>query len=368
MRPLANRVGKTEASGIRKVFDLAAALKNPVNLSIGQPHFDVPEPLKAKAAAAIQAGRNAYTPTQGGAEFRAALKAGPLKGYGDKQILVSSAVSGGLLLAFMALLDAGDEILIPDPYFVMYKQVALMLDAKPVCYDTYPDWKVDVNKIEALVTPRTKAILVGSPSNPTGFVYSRKELEDIADLVRRKDLIAISDEIYQYYCYDEPFISLASLCPENTLILGGLSKSHAMTGWRVGYAAGPEELVQAMTKFQQFSFVCAPSPFQVAAADALSYDMSAEIGEYRNKRDRIYNGLVEAGYELVKPGGAFYVFPKAPWGTGAEFVEACIKNNLLVIPGNCFSDKDTHFRIAFAAKDETIEQGLEILRKLVRKP
>ncbi len=368
MRPLAKRVGKTEASGIRKVFDLGATLKNPVNLSIGQPHFDVPEPLKAKAAEAIYLGKNAYTPTQGSAELRAALQAGPLAGYQNSQILITSAVSGGLLLSFMALLDAGDEILIPDPYFVMYKQLALMLDAKPVFYDTYPDWKLDAAKIEKLITPRTKAILVCSPSNPTGAVYSREELAALATVIKKHDLIAISDEIYEYYCYDAPFASLREFCRDNTLALGGFSKSHAMTGWRVGWAAGPEELIQAMTKFQQFSFVCAPAPFQAAAVFAVEYDMSAEVADYRKKRDFLYNGLIEAGYEVVKPMGSLYAFPKAPWGTGMEFVETCIKNNLLAIPGNCFSEQDTHFRLVFAAADETLAKGVEILKKLVEKP
>jgi len=368
MRPLAHRVDATEASGIRKIFDLAASLKNPVNLSIGQPHFDVPDALKARAAEAMRDGKNAYSPTQGRPDLRAALKAGPLAGYGEKEILVTSAVSGGLMLSFMALLDAGDEILIPDPYFVMYKQLALMFEAKPVFYDTYPDWKLNVDKIAALITPRTKAIVIASPSNPTGVVYTRQELEQVAVLLRKHDIIAISDEIYESYCYDSPFVSIREVAHEHTVVLGGFSKSHAMTGWRVGWAAGPEALIQAMTKFQQFSFVCAPAPFQVAAAHAIEHDMSTEMKDYSRKRDLLYNGLIDAGYEVNKPGGSLYVFPKVPWGTGATFVEECIKNNLLVIPGNCFSERDTHFRAVFAARDETILQGLEILKKLAKKP
>lgn len=364
MRNLAQRVAATEASGIRRIFDLAANLKNPINLSIGQPDFDVPDPLKEKAIEAIKCGKNAYTQTQGGPELRAKLLAGPLKGYGEKEVLVAGAVSGGLLLSYMALLNAGDEILIPDPYFVMYKQLALMFDAKPVFYDCYPDWRLDPGRIEKLITPRTKAILVSSPSNPTGAVYSREELEAVASLARKHDLIAIADEIYEYYCYDEPFVRLRDLCPGHTLTLGGFSKSHAMTGWRIGWAAGPEELVQAMTKFQQFSFVCAPAPFQYAAAAAIDFDMSGPMAEYRRKRDIICDGLLEAGYEVVKPGGAFYVFPKAPWGTGTEFVEACLESNLLVIPGGCFSERDTNFRIAYTATEDAIRQGLEVLRKL----
>ncbi len=364
MTKLSRRVAKTEASGIRRIFDLAANLKNPVNLSIGQPDFDVPEPLKDQAIAAIKAGRNAYTQTQGGPELRSKLLAGPLKGYGEKEILVAGAVSGGLLLSYMALLDAGDEILVPDPYFVMYKQLAFMFDAKPVFYDCYPDWRLDAGKVEKLVTPRTKAILIASPANPTGSVYSREEMAALAKVADKHGLVVISDEIYEYYSYDAPMVRMRDLYRERTLTLGGFSKSHAMTGWRVGWAAGPEDLIQAMTKFQQFSFVCAPTPFQLAAAAAVDYPMDGYMAVYKAKRDLVYNGLVEAGYEVTKPGGAFYIFPKLPWGGGTEFVEECVKNNLLVIPGNCFSERDTHFRIAYTAKDETILKGLEILRKL----
>ncbi len=367
MRELAQRVAATEASGIRRIFDLAANLKNPIDLSIGQPDFDVPDAVKSVAIDAIQRGKNAYTQTQGGPELRTKLLEGPLKGYQPNQLLIANAVSGGLLLSYMALLNPGDEILIPAPYFVMYKQLALMFGAKPVVYDTYPDFKLDAAAIDKLITPRTKAIIVGSPSNPTGSVYSRDELAALAEVVKKHDIIAIADEIYEFFCYDGPFVPMRELAPEHTLTVGGWSKSHAMTGWRMGWAAGPAELIQAMTKFQQFSFVCAPAPFQIAAAAALDFDMTGPIQAYKKKRDLIYNGLIDAGYEVVKPQGAFYIFPKAPWGTGGEFVEECIKNNLLVIPGNCFSEKDTHFRIAYPAKDETIVKGLEVLKKLRNK-
>ncbi|MCD8139864.1 MAG: aminotransferase class I/II-fold pyridoxal phosphate-dependent enzyme [Planctomycetaceae bacterium] len=367
MRNLAQRVANTEASGIRRIFDLAANLANPVDLSIGQPDFDVPDPLKEKAAEAMRAGKNAYTPTQGGRELRSKLLAGPFKGYGESQLLVTGAVSGGLLLSYMALLNAGDEILIPDPYFVMYKQLAYMLDAVPVVYDTYPEWRLDAAKIDALVTPRTKAIVLGSPSNPTGVVYSGAELRALAEVVKKHDLIVIADDIYEFYCYDGPLARIRDFCPEHTLSLGGFSKSHAMTGWRVGWAVGPEALIQAMTKFQQFSFVCAPTPLQIAAAAAIDFDMSDAIATYKVKRDIVYQGLVDAGYDLVKPGGAFYIFAKTPWGTGTEFVEECIRNNLLVIPGGCFSDRDTHFRIAYCNTDDVLRQGVDILASLKNK-
>lgn len=368
MNRLADRIATIEASGIRRIFDLAANLAHPVNLSIGQPDFDVPDELKDKAVEAIRRGHNAYTQTQGGPELRSALLGGPLQGYSDKEVLVTGAVSGGLLLSYMVLLNPGDEILVPDPYFVMYKQLAVMCDAKPVFYDTYPDWRLDVGRIESLITPRTKAAVVGSPANPTGMVYTRPELEALSAVLRKNGVLAISDEIYESYCYDAPFASLRDVCRENTLALGGFSKSHAMTGWRVGWAAGPADLIEAMTKLQQFSFVCAPSPFQIAAAAALSCDMGRHMAAYKRKRDLLYAGLVDAGYEVEKPAGAFYAFPKVPWGTAAEFAEVCVRNNLLVIPGDCFSERDTHFRVVFAARDETIAAGVDILGRLRTRP
>lgn len=360
---LASRVSATEISGIRKVFDLAAKLDHPVNLSIGQPDFPVPEAVKEAACRAIRADRNAYTQTQGGPELRQAILQHLGGRYREEELLITSAVSGGLLLSFLALLDPGDEILIPDPYFVMYKQIAKMLGARPIYLNTYPRWKIDPEEISCLVTPRTKALVLASPANPTGAVYGREELEALAQVLRKHGILAISDEIYDLFCYDAPFVSLAEVY-EHTLVLRGFSKSHAMTGWRVGYAAGPAELIAAMTKFQQFTFVCAPSPFQIAAVTALTTDMSNYREAYRRKRDRIVAGLREAGYEVEKPGGAFYVFPKVPWGEDTTFVEACIRNNLLVIPGSVFSEKKTHFRIAYAASDETIEAGIAILAKL----
>lgn len=365
---LAARAAATDISGIRKVFDLAAGLKNPINLSIGQPHFDVPENIKESACGAIRDGHNAYTPTQGRADLLAAIHETLGNRYQPGELIITSAVSGGLNLAFLALLDPGDEILIPEPYFVMYKQLALMLGARPVYYNTYPDFKLPLHYIESLITTKTKAIVVGSPSNPTGAVYSAQELKDLADVLRRRGVIAITDEIYDLFCYDQEFASIADYYQDHTILLKGFSKSHAMTGWRLGYAAGPKEIIQTMAKFQQFTFVCAPAMAQVAGLHALKTDMTPFVAEYRKKRDLIYNGLLERGYKVNKPGGAFYIFPEVPWGTDEEFVAKCIENSLLVIPGSVFSEQHTHFRISYAASDETIMRGLEVLGKLAVKP
>lgn len=366
-RDLAARVSAMEVSGVRKVFDLAAQIENPINLSIGQPHFDVPPAAKAAAIEAIQAGKNAYTRTQGGPELRAALGAALApRGFTPEEILVVSGVSGGLLLAFLALLDPGDEVLTPDPYFVSYKQLALLCGGRPVFVDTYPDFRLDAEKVAAAITPRTKALVLSSPANPTGVVYTEQELRDLAAVAAAHDLLVISDEIYQDFAYDGPPFSIASAHAQ-TLVLGGFSKSHAMTGWRLGWAAGPQPLIAAMTKLQQFTYVCAPSMAQLAGAAVLGHPLTDHINDYRRKRDRICAGLRDAGYEVETPGGAFYIFPRVPWGDDMAFVEAAIGEGLLIIPGSVFSEKRTHLRLSYAAEDETIDRGLEVLARLARR-
>ncbi len=364
---LSERVKRIDASGIRKVFDLAATMKNPINLSIGQPDFDVPEPVKEAAIAAIRAGHNRYTVTQGIPELHAAIRAmlKATRGFEPEATLITSAVSGGLTLAFLAAVNPGDEVIIPDPYFVIYKHLATLCGAKPVFLDTYPDFRLRRERLAPLITERTKMVVVNSPCNPTGSVYSPDELRMVADLVRGRDIVVVSDESYEAFVYDGAHVSMASVCPQ-TLLLSGYSKTWAMTGWRLGYAAGPGELIAAMTKLQQYTFVCAPAPVQRAGIVALGVDTSRQIAAHARKRNLLWEGLRAAGYEAVRPQGAFYFFPKVPWGTDMEFVEAAIRNNLLIIPGSVFSERNTHFRVAYPVADATIERGLEVLRRLAR--
>jgi aspartate aminotransferase/aminotransferase len=196
-------------------------------------------------------------------------------------------------------------------------------------------------------------------------VYSEKRIKALAEIAAKNDVVILTDEIYEKFCYEGRCASIAAYY-DKVLLLRGFSKPYAMTGWRLGYAAAGEllkDVIEEMTKIQQYTFVCAPTPFQKAAIAALDYDVSDFVDEYRIKRDLIYEGLKDK-FELVKPGGAFYAFVKAPGGKGTEFVERAIKNNVLIIPGNVFSEKDTHFRISYATSDEKIRQGVEILRKL----
>ena len=364
MSPISQRSKRIDSSGIRKVFDLARSLKDPVNLSIGQPDFDVPDAVKQAGIQAIQDGYNGYTPTQGLPVLREKMQAAVDAEYDhdDRQVFVSSGTSGGLVLAMQALVDPGDEVILFDPFFVMYEPLIQLVDGVPVLIDTYPNFKIDIGKVEAAITDKTKLIILNSPSNPTGYVPSQEEVDALGKLCLEKGIVLISDEIYRHFDYDGDFHSPAHVNP-NTIVIDGFSKSHAMTGWRLGMVHGPAEIISTMLKVQQYSFVCAPQPAQWAGMEAMDVDIAPYVDTYRTKRDRIVDAL-SGKYEIVKPGGAFYVFPKAPWGTGSEFVAKAIENNLLIIPGNIFSESDTHFRISYAASDDIIERGIEILLQL----
>jgi len=363
---IAERMAHFDSSGIRKVFDLAAGLKNPINLSIGQPDFDVPPAIQQAAIEAITHGRNGYSPTQGAAGLRDKLQARVDAQYGhnNRRVFVTSGTSGGLMLAVLAIVNPGDEVIVFDPYFVVYPSLVEMANGRMVLLDTYPNFRVDLDRLEAAITPRTKAIIFASPANPTGVTATTADIRAIAELAARRNVALISDEIYNEFQYDEPFVSPAKF-NDQTIVVDGFSKSYAMTGWRVGFAHGPAEIIHEMAKLQQYTFVCAPQPFQWAGAAALDVDMKPYIDTYRKKRDRIIAGLKD-DFEITQPGGAFYVFPKVPNGDATKFVERAIARELLVIPGKIFSRHDTHIRISYAATDETIDRGIEILRELAR--
>ncbi len=362
---LAQRMDRIDSSGIRKVFALAAHMKNPCNLSIGQPDFDLPVELQEAAFKAIQAGHNRYTQTGGidALKDKVREKLANKKGISTDGILITSGTSGGLMLAFMALFDPGDEVIVPEPYFVMYKHLLNLIGAVPVYVDLYPDFRLTADRIRPHLTEKTRAILVNSPANPTGQVSTREELEGIASLAREKDLLVISDEIYNLFVYDDTFVSMGSVY-ENTLVLGGFSKTYGMTGWRLGYAVGDLELIASMEELQQYSFVCAPSVAQHMGVVALDLDMTVHWEAYRRKRDIIYNGLKD-DFDVPKPGGAFYMFPAAPGGDGDAFCSRALEKDLLVVPGSVFSERRTHFRISFAATDDTLRRGVEILKRMV---
>jgi aspartate aminotransferase/aminotransferase len=269
------------------------------------------------------------------------------------------------MLALSVLVNPGDEVIVFNPWFVMYKHLNTLIGGKTVEIDTYPDFRIDLDKVRDAITPRTKAILVNSPSNPTGYVATAAEMEGLARLAAEQDIPLISDEIYKSFCYDRPFVSPAKW-NDQTIVIDGFSKSHSMTGLRLGWCHGPQRVIQQMLKLQQFTFVCAPHPVQYAGLAAWDFDISDRVADYKRKRDFVVSELKNQ-YELHGAGGAFYLFPRAPWGTGSEFVAEAIQNNLLIIPGNVFSPSDTHFRISYAAENRTLERGCEVLRKIARR-
>lgn len=389
-RLISARSRSIDASGIRKAFDLARTIKNPINLSIGQPDFPVPEAMKRAAINAIETDQNGYTVTQGVEPLRQRIArhlAWDLgwSGTGDEGgpgLMISSGTSGSLLLAMLAILDPGDEIVIPDPYFVMYPHVAKMCGGKAVLCDTYPDFRMTAERVEPLINERTKAVLFNSPSNPCGTVPSRRDCEELLDLCRRKGVLLISDEIYDEFAYPEAMTDTATAEPkapripsparlpgasEDVLLIRGFGKTFGCTGWRMGYAAGPKGLIEQLLKLQQYTFVCAPSIAQWGCIDALDVDMSQHIDEYRRRRDLLIEKL-GAHTEITVPGGAFYAFPKVPERLGmtaTQFCELAIKERVIIIPGSIFSARDTHFRVSYATKPEMLEEGLDILARLL---
>jgi aspartate aminotransferase/aminotransferase len=365
-RFIADHVGRIGSSGIRRVFDLGATLKDPIDLSIGQPDFHVPEPVKRAMIRAIETDHNGYTVTRGIPQLREGILAALRTEFDwTPDVFVTSGVSGGLLLSLMACVNPGDEVLMGDPTFVSYRHLVRMVHGVPVSVSLYDDFQLHPERFARAVTPRTKAVIVSSPGNPTGVVFREADVAAMAELARTHDLLLISDEIYCCLAYDGPVPSPARFAPERTILLRGFGKSHAMTGLRIGYAAGPAEIITEMAKLQQYTYVCAPHPVQYGALTALDTGVSAHVADYRAKRDLVCREL-DGPFEFVRPSGGFYVFPKSPpkFPLASAFVEEAIKRNVLIIPGDAFSNRDTHFRISYAVPNEKIIAGCAILRSL----
>ncbi|NQW47632.1 MAG: pyridoxal phosphate-dependent aminotransferase [Planctomycetes bacterium] len=362
---ISKRAGAFDSSGIRKVFDLAARLEDPINLSIGQPDFEMPPAAREAAKAAIDAGRNGYTPTQGISLLRDRLEAQVRRELGQprRQLCLTSGSSGALVLVLMSLIDPGDEVIIFEPAFVMYRPLVEFLGGRCVVIDTAPDFRIDLDRVAAAISPATRAILLNTPANPTGVVADAGTVRDLASLAESRGVTLISDELYRTYCYDAEFASPA-LHSESVVVIDGFSKSHAMTGWRVGWVHGPQAVVDACTMLQQYTFVCAPQVGQWAALAALDCPMDLPLAECRRKRDTLMAGL-RGHYQFVQPGGAFYLYPEAPGGSGKAFAERAVEQEkLLVVPGSVFGAADSHFRIAYTVTDQMLERGIAALQRL----
>ena len=361
---ISDRLRNIKPSGVRRIFDLARHMKNPINLSIGEPDFDIPEPLKEEGIEWIRRGFNKYTPTQGIPELTEKIVSHlKKKGVHFEEVMVTAGVTGGLLLTSLALINPGDEVIIPDPYFVMFEYQVLLMGGIPIFVDTYPDFRLREEEFAKKISKKTKFIIINSPNNPTGAIYPIDDLMMVVRIARERDLLVLSDDIYDNFVFDAPSCPCIGQLYEKTLTLGGFSKSWAMTGWRLGYAAGPREIIQQMITLQQYTFSSVNSFAQKAAVKALDYNVEDYIQGYKRKREIIYEGLKEK-FRVQKPQGAFYIFPEVPGGNGEAFVERAIHENLFIIPGSVFSKRNTHVRISFAASDETLLKGIEVLNRI----
>jgi aspartate aminotransferase/aminotransferase len=362
---VSRRASAFDSSGIRKAFDLAARLDDPINLAIGQPDFAMPVAACEAAKAAIDAGKSGYTQTQGIPQLRERLEGAVRDELGQpgRKLCVTSGSSGALVLVLMAMIDPGDEVILFEPAFVMYRPLVEFLGGTCVIVDTSPSFSIDVERVAAAITPRTKAILLNTPSNPTGFVAPLETVRDLARLAEQTGVTLISDELYRSYCYDEPFHSPAAHS-DAIVVIDGFSKSHAMTGWRVGWVHGPAEIIDACTMLQQYTFVCAPQIGQWGAIAAIDAPMDVPLSECKRKRDKLMAGIA-GHYSFVKPGGAFYLYPEAPGGSGKRFAEiAAEQEKLIVVPGSVFGAADTHFRVAYTVSDRTLDRGIAALIRL----
>ncbi|MFP3853303.1 MAG: pyridoxal phosphate-dependent aminotransferase [Anaerolineales bacterium] len=380
---ISHRVASTPPSGIRRFFDIAATMDDVISLGIGEPDFVTPDPILEAGVASLQHGHTHYTSNSGMLELRQALAHHLKELYSveydpDSEILATVGVSEALYLALAAILDPGDEVIIPTPCFVSYQPEVLFAGGTPVVLETkFEDqFQVTADAVEELVTPHTKAILIGYPNNPTGAVLSREKAQDLADLAERHDLLVISDEIYDRLVYGgHKHVCFASLegAHRHTITLGGFSKNYAMTGWRIGYAAAPTPLLAAMRKVHQYTIMSAPTTSQMAAIAALEQGEQAVqdmVAQYDRRRRLIVDGLNELGLETFEPLGAFYAFPSiVSSGLDDEsFAQLLLEEEkVAVVPGNAFGARGDFVRCSYATAYEKIEQALDRIYRFMRR-
>ncbi|HNS50165.1 MAG TPA: aminotransferase class I/II-fold pyridoxal phosphate-dependent enzyme [Anaerolineae bacterium] len=380
---VAKKIQGVPPSGIRRFFDIAATMDDVISLGIGEPDFTTPPAVIQAGIASLEAGETHYTSNSGIAELRVALAEHLERLYGlhydpDKELLVTVGVSEALYLAFAATVDHGDEVIVPQPCFVAYNPEVVLAGGVPVNVRTrvQDDFQVLASDVEEALTPRTKAILLGYPNNPTGAVMTRERLLDIARLAEKHDLLVISDEIYDRLVYGVEHTCFATLprMRERTILLGGFSKAYAMTGWRIGYAAAPAEVLGAMRKVHQYTIMSAPTTAQFGALEALKSGEQA-VQEMRARYDRrrrlIVDGLNAIGLPCFEPKGAFYAFPSiaATGMTDEEFSERLIREERVAcVPGSAFGACGAgHVRCSYATAYDKIEQALERMARFARR-
>ncbi len=382
---LAARVRAVPPSGLRRFFDIAATMDDVISLSIGEPNFVTPEVILQAGIASLQRGQTQYTSNSGVYALRAALADYLYRLYGvaydpETEILITVGSSEALYLAATAILDPGDEVIIPQPSYVAYPAEVVFTGATPVPVVTRfaEGFRVTPTALAAAITPRTKALLLGYPCNPTGATLDREALLAIAGVVERHDLLVISDEIYDRLTYNGPHTCFSSLpgMKARTILLGGLSKSHAMTGWRLGWVCAPADLLAGMRKIHQYTIMSAPTPAQMAAIAALTDPRAEEAVEamrqsYDRRRRLLVAGLRSLGLPTLEPEGAFYAFPSiAPSGMDdTAFAETLLQEeHVAVIPGSAFGAGGAgHVRCCYAAAEEKIAIALERMARFLRR-
>ncbi len=382
-RYLAERVATLKPSGIRKFFDIVATMKDVISLGIGEPDFTTPDSILQAGIRSLQSGQTHYTSNSGTLDLRRALSDHLNRLYGisydsKDELVISVGVSEALYLALTALLNPGEEVIIPTPCFVAYQAEVILAGGVPVEIPSRMEnqFEPDPTEIEAAITPRTKAILLGYPNNPTGAVASRQVLTKIVEIAEKFDLMIISDEIYDQLVYGLPHVCVAALpgARQRTLLLGGFSKDYAMTGWRVGYAAGPEEFIQALLRIHQYTIMCAPTTAQDAALEALLHGqvyVDEMVAEYDRRRKLIVGGLNELGLTTFEPLGAFYAFPniRASGMDEDTFAQKLLEEErVAVIPGSAFGAGGEGFvRCSYATAYEKIEQALHRMERFMQR-
>ncbi|MHB8101673.1 MAG: pyridoxal phosphate-dependent aminotransferase [Methanosarcina sp.] len=361
-------VAKIDTSGIRKIFEAAGS--DAINLGLGQPDFDTPEHIKAAAIKAINEGFTGYTIGSGILELREALslKFKEENGFSvsPQEIIVTSGASEALAIALAALLNPGDEVLISNPGFVSYNALTEILNGRAVSVPLSEDLTMKPEAVLEKITPKTRAIVLNSPSNPTGAVSSRADTKALAEIAEDHNITILSDEVYEYFIYEGEHVSPASYS-DNVITVNATSKSYAMTGWRLGYVAARAEYIGQMLKVHQYIQACANSVAQKAAYAAVTGpkdSVNVMKEEFRKRRDVLVKGLNKLGMECALPKGAFYAFPKV--SDSAEIASKLISNGVIVVPGTAFgSEGDGYIRISYAASMKDIEKALNIMEKVL---
>lgn len=381
---IADKAASLQPSGIRKFFDIVADMKDVISLGVGEPDFDTPWHIRDEGIYSLEKGRTFYTSNSGLKELRMEIAAylqrtQKLDYHYLSEIFVTVGGSEAIDLAMRALLNPGDEVLIPQPSYVSYEPCVVMADGKPVIIELKEEnkFRLTPEELEAAITPRTKILVMPFPNNPTGAIMEREDLEKLVPIIKEHDLIVLSDEIYSELTYGgKKHVSIASLpdMKERTILINGFSKAYAMTGWRLGYACGPEEVIRQMVKIHQYCIMCAPTTSQYAAVEALrngDEDVARMRESYDERRRFVLHMLGEMGLPCFEPEGAFYVFPciKEFGMTSDEFATRLLQEEkVAIVPGTAFGDcGEGYLRISYAYSIDSLKKALGRLASYVRK-